>query len=350
MPRKLSFDERKFVLKTYWKYENAQEVIRIWNNTFDTDPPSRLTIYQLRDKFEESGTLADAPRSGRPSVNNDDNRNLVAQSVVQSPKKSTRRRSLELDISRSTLQRILHSLNLKPYKPRLIHGLLEDDPDRRIQFCGIFINQCQETPDLLDQIVWTDEANFKLSGMVNKHNCVYWDTTNPHETYEMQLNQPGLTVWAGISSSGVIGPEFFEGTVNCDNYLELLQDTVVPALSRRHDFHNLYFMHDGAPPHYATKVRRHLDVTFPGKWIGRRGPIEYPARSPDLTPMDFSVWGIVKNSVYSKKPRTLAHMEQFIREAFQDFNAELCTKICRSVLSRSHECVSNEGKQFEHLR
>ena len=29
-------------------------------------------------------------------------------------------------------------------------------------------------------------------------------------------------------------------------------------------------------------------------WIGRRGPTEYPARSPDLTPMDFFFVGILK--------------------------------------------------------
>ena len=34
-------------------------------------------------------------------------------------------------------------------------------------------------------------------------------------------------------------------------------------------------------------VRAYLDAVFPDTWIGRRGPTEYPSRSPDLTPMDF---------------------------------------------------------------
>jgi hypothetical protein len=29
-----------------------------------------------------------------------------------------------------------------------------------------------------------------------------------------------------------------------------------------------------------------LDVKFPGRWIGRGGPIAWPPRSPDLTPLD----------------------------------------------------------------
>jgi hypothetical protein len=36
------------------------------------------------------------------------------------------------------------------------------------------------------------------------------------------------------------------------------------------------------PPHYAVIVRRYLDKVFPNRWIGRRGQIERPARSPDL--------------------------------------------------------------------
>lgn len=53
------------------------------------------------------------------------------------------------------------------------------------------------------------------------------------------------------------------------------------------DEENLFFQQDGAPPHYAMPVRNWLNERFPGKWIGRRGAIEWPPRSPDLTPLDF---------------------------------------------------------------
>jgi hypothetical protein len=32
-----------------------------------------------------------------------------------------------------------------------------------------------------------------------------------------------------------------------------------------------------------------LNEKFPNVWIGRGGPIHWPPRSPDLTPMDFFV-------------------------------------------------------------
>lgn len=46
-------------------------------------------------------------------------------------------------------------------------------------------------------------------------------------------------------------------------------------------------MNDGAPAHYASIVRDWLDENVPGRLIGGRGALDWPARSPDLTPADF---------------------------------------------------------------
>jgi len=63
-----SFEERKAVLKWYFKFENISEVQRQWWNEFGTQPPTRLTIARIRDKFEIDGTVGDVhkERSGRP--------------------------------------------------------------------------------------------------------------------------------------------------------------------------------------------------------------------------------------------------------------------------------------------
>lgn len=50
---------------------------------------------------------------------------------------------------------------------------------------------------------------------------------------------------------------------------------------------HIAFMHDGAGPHYARVVFEHLNKEFPNRWIGRGGPMAWPARSPDLNPLDF---------------------------------------------------------------
>jgi len=66
----------------------------------------------------------------------------------------------------------------------------------------------------------------------------------------------------------------------------------------------MYFQHDGAPPHYSHEVRNFLNYRFPGQWIGRGGPHNWPARSPDLSALDYCVWGWMQELVYSVKVAT----------------------------------------------
>lgn len=119
----------------------------------------------------------------------------IALTSVSSPDKFLWQASRELGMSRTSLYYLLYQLNLKIYCPRLLHDLLEDDPDSKLQFCKIMCNQLIEQPDQLSKTVWTDETCFKLSGPVNRHNSVYWANENPHVIVTMPLNQPSMTVW-----------------------------------------------------------------------------------------------------------------------------------------------------------
>ena len=111
MSRKLILEERKFALKNYWKTENAQDVIRDWCLHFSTDPPTCLTIYRIRDKFEETGSVTDAPHSARPTMCTKENMVTVSEAYASSTQKSLRRGSTELGIKRTSLHKILTFIN-----------------------------------------------------------------------------------------------------------------------------------------------------------------------------------------------------------------------------------------------
>ena len=102
-----------------------------------------------------------------------------------------------------------------------------------------------------------------------------------------------------------MGPVCFDEPVNGPRYLEMLTEVVVPQLQARPDYAELLFQQDGAPLHYSLAVHQYLDQAIPHHWIGRWGSIEWPPRSPDLTPMDFFFWGILKDKVYARKSVTV---------------------------------------------
>ncbi|CAF2800673.1 unnamed protein product [Rotaria sp. Silwood2] len=333
----LSSSERIEIVKWYAIHENAAEVARQFQYRYDQTPPSRKHILNLVRKFDETGSAQDAIISGRPrSVNTEENKERVRAAFQENPTTSSRRAALELNLSRTSLQRMMKELGLKPYRPQLLHALHDDDPDRRCEFAEIFLNLVDDDPSLLDRIFWTDESTFKLNGHVNRHNCVYYATENPHIVISQVMNAPGVIVWAGIWSGGIIGPFFFHDTVTAESYLEKLNDEIFPAIENRMNLEETFYMHDGAPPHYAQPVRQFLHETFPDRWIGRRGPIDWPARSPDLTPTDFFLWPVIKDRVYATKPQNIQALNDAITTEMQRLPEDLCRRACQSVSERLH--------------
>ncbi|CAF3596105.1 unnamed protein product [Rotaria sp. Silwood1] len=214
MSRFLTKEERIFLLKQWWTSGKTSRIIKAaFQAEFpDTKFPIRQAIYQLARKFDDTGSVEDAPRRGRPAtIRTEENMQRVSETFLLNPRTSQRRASLDLGISRRSLDRLMRDLNLKPYKPRLLQALNEDDPDRRMEFCEWILVSTEEDPTLLDRILWTDEAICQINGRVNRHNCVYWSDTNPHLIIEQELNVPQVIVWGGIWSNGVVGPYFFEG-------------------------------------------------------------------------------------------------------------------------------------------
>jgi hypothetical protein len=51
------------------------------------------------------------------------------------------------------------------------------------------------------------------------------------------------------------------------------------------------------------------------RWIGRDESIAWPAKSPDFTPVDFLLWGYMKNIVYQVKINELQHLKDRIRDS-----------------------------------
>ncbi|UYV77723.1 hypothetical protein LAZ67_15002053 [Cordylochernes scorpioides] len=138
---------------------------------------------------------------------------------------------------------------------------------------------------------------------------------------------------------GLIGPFRFEGTVTGINYLTMLADSIFPAIRALYGNDDFYFQLDGAPPHYHRDVRAYLDQNLSGQWIGRRGPIEFPARSPDLTPLDFFLWGTVKDGVYKRKPRNLDILWNEIQAVCREISLDVLIRCTESVVTRTQNCI-----------
>lgn len=286
-------------------------------------------------------------------VNNNDPRLLAVLGMVHlNPHVSTRQIQRELGVRRSTAQRLLRSVNYHPYHITLVQELSEADYALRVQFCRWALEMLEQDPDFFWNVCFSDEATFISNGSLNRHNCHYWSPVNPH-WYREVLNQHrwSLHVWVGICNGQVIGPHFFERTINGQMYLQFLENDLptylenIPIAARL----RLWYQQDGAPAHFARDVRTFLNRQFPNQWIGRAGPFLWPPRSPDLNPLDFFLWGYIKDIVYSEAPTTRLNMMDRIRRACESITPEILRNVKSNFRRRLLLCLENNGTQFEHL-
>ncbi|GFX39746.1 putative DD41D transposase [Trichonephila clavipes] len=166
---------------------------------------------------------------------------------------------------------------------------------------------------LVKDSTWgSDEAHFWLNGYVNKQNCRIWSEANPQVYVETPLHPEKLTVWCTLWAGGIIGPYFFKND----------------------EGHNLWFQQDGATCHTAHATIDLLKDTFGDRLISRFGPVNWPPRSCDLTPLDYFLWGYVKSLVYADKPQTLDHLEDNNRRVIADIRPLMLEKVIENWTSR----------------
>ncbi|GFV95047.1 putative transposable element [Trichonephila clavipes] len=208
----------------------------------------------------------------------------------------------------------------------------QNDHQARRTFVEWAQNEIAVVPDFHKRILFSDEAHFWLNGYVNKQNCRIWSEANPQVYVETPLHPEKLTVWCALWAGGIIGPYFFkhdEGqnvTVNVDRYRAMITNFFIPELNN-HDVQELWFQQDGATCHTARATIDLLKDTFGDRLISRFGPVNWPPRYCDFTPLDYFLWGYVKSLVYADKPQTLDYLENNIRRVIADIRPQMLEKV-----------------------
>ncbi|KAJ9601149.1 hypothetical protein L9F63_000728 [Diploptera punctata] len=92
--------------------------------------------------------------------------------------------------------------------------------------------------------------------------------------------------------------------------------------------------HRNELPNTFKKVRTTLDKIFSSCWIVRGGPIAYHPKTPDLTPLDFYLWGYVKDKVYVTPIRDLHDLRDRIIETIKSISEDMLQRTCQETVNR----------------
>lgn len=330
---------------------SVREVREIFNNRHPERRISTATVGRINKIFNQYGTVSKhilKKNVQRQRPNNERIRNYF----TDNPRNSLRIASLDLDLPRETIRRNLKKYNnIKPFKPKFLHTLEEGDTEKRMEYCLWTQGEYENDRNFINKILFSDEATFTTNGTVNSQNSRYWTEENPHwvincrRQYSQKIN-----VWCGILNTRIIGPFFFEGNLNSQHFLQFLMNEFtntmdeLPLAERAH----VIFQLDGCSIHNAVIVRAWLDENFPNRWIGRNsGLVEFPPRSPDLTPLDFFLWGVLKEKVYKTRPTNTEELRERIRQACAEITPNQLLNVMANIKRRYNKCIELNGDLVE---
>ncbi|GFU50513.1 putative LOC100569746 [Trichonephila clavipes] len=136
--------------------------------------------------------------------------------------------------------------------------------------------------------------------------------------------------------------------LNGDWYRAMITNIFIPELNN-HDVQELWFQQDGVSCHAARATIDFLRDTFGDRLISRFGPVNWPPRSCDLTPLDYFLWGYVKSLVYADKPQTLDHLEDNIRRVIANIRPQIMKKIIENWTSRLDYIPASRGNHMPEI-
>ena len=99
--------------------------------------------------------------------------------------------------------------------------------------------------------------------------------------------------------------------------------------------------------HAERNVKNYLNEQFPDRWIGKGSNIHWAPRSPDLTPLDFFVWGYIRSKIYRSRISNIDELKTRITEVANSIAPEMLLNVYEGVEDRFQSCIDKNGAHVE---
>ena len=260
----------------------------------------RKTVYNVMKWYKETGKTSSKPIPGRKrSVRTKRNIEVIKKRISRNPRRSMRKTAKDLQIAQTSLTRIVkRDLGLKAYKMQHRHLISSASKQKCLERSKKMLDDIQSATGKV--FIWSDEKIFTVQSVVNSQNDRIYaadarDVPQGSRLHFRRQKPAGVMVWAAVASDGTKSPLIFikEGVkVNSQVYMQMLDEKVLPWLTET--FGKKYvFSQDGAPAHTSNVTQAWCKEHFCGFWDKNM----WPPSSPDINPMDFSIWSILESEV-----------------------------------------------------
>lgn len=312
---------------------------------------NRWMINRTIERYHETGSTKDRPRSGRPrTVCTKDRIKRVREKIRRNPERSARRLAKEENVSATSMRRLLaKDLGLKPYRKRKIHGLSDEQKKKRLERSKLLLKR--HGVRKVKKIIFSDEKLFLTEQCHNAKNDVVYslsfeDIPEEQRTVKRFQNKSSVKVLGAISENGKLPLLFIDKgiKINGDFYRqEVILNHLVPEAKKLYPSGDWIFQQDSAPSHSANdtqKLLKNHSLDFITKE-------DWPPSSPDLNPLDYSIWGTLEARVNAKFHRSLDSLKRALIREWKKLPMDHVRAAIGSWRHRLSKVVGQEGGRFE---
>ena len=234
---------------------------------------------------------------------------------------------------------VRRGLGLSSYKRRKVHLISTLVREKRLSRSKGLLKRFANFG--LDQVLFSDEKLFTVEEVSNSQNDRILSqslSTIPDKfRYVKRVQKPlSVMVWAGVSAVGRTPLVFVPPGVkiNALTYQDLILKPFVKDLERTM-FNNKL--------HTAKSTQEWLRTEIPS-YISK---LEWPPSSPDLNPLDFSLWSILESRACSNSHRNLEGLWKTLCREWDLIPQEILRTAVEAVPRRLREVIKKRGGYIE---
>jgi transposase len=283
----------------------------------------------------------------------------IATMVTKENPTSHRAIQKKTGLSLDTINKVIHKdLKLVSRKKGRVHKLSDKNKKNRKTNCRKLYEK-HLAGDKWKYAVTLDEALIYLDETNGKKEICYVDTTETvpeswifekSESFQKSFMVVGVITGKRtlplmrVPSNTKINAQYY-----VDYVLKPLFTEYLPRLYRK-EMNKVFFHHDKCTSHTAKITTEFLEKQRKEQGISYILPQDIPVKSPDASPLDFFGFGYLKQTLASKRPKTLDGVWKLSQEVWSKIKKKTIGKVFGSWKKRLRLISTKDGQQIEHIK